>query len=365
PIFQVIDQQSRNWGAFGRFEWRGELAERRADAFFGAWLRAGDMDSNFYVNLKGARGAPTSRTQQNADAVDIFGEGRLFLTKRVAIVAGGSWGRAGRDYRSFAVPDAPATFDLTASRDYTWFAPRVGLLWEDAKGDQLFANLTRSVEPPNLGSMSPSNTGFAPVDAQEATTAEIGARGQRGALRWDVTLYRADLRKELLQYTVAPDVPASTFNAGKTMHQGIEAALDWQVTRTLRLRQTWTWSEFRFEDDVQYGDNRLPIVPKSFYRAELRYENPRGWWVAPSVEWSASDIWVDYANTTKAPAYAVWNLGAGMRLNDHVSIFADARNLTDKAYISNVQAQIVAAPSSAAYWPGDGRSIFGGITWSF
>ncbi len=365
PIFQVIDQQSRNWGAFGRFEWRGELAERRADAFFGAWLRAGDMDSNFYVNLKGARGAPTSRTQQNADAVDIFGEGRLFLTKRVAIVAGGSWGRAGRDYRSFAVPDAPATFDLTASRDYTWFAPRVGLLWEDAKGDQLFANLTRSVEPPNLGSMSPSNTGFAPVDAQEATTAEIGARGQRGALRWDVTLYRADLRKELLQYTVAPDVPASTFNAGKTMHQGIEAALDWQVTRTLRLRQTWTWSEFRFEDDVQYGDNRLPIVPKSFYRAELRYENPRGWWVAPSVEWSASDIWVDYANTTKAPAYAVWNLGAGMRLNDHVSIFADARNLTDKAYISNVQAQIVAAPSSAAYWPGDGRSVFGGITWSF
>ncbi|WP_442867742.1 TonB-dependent receptor family protein [Caulobacter sp. NIBR2454] len=366
PIFQVIDQQSRNWGAFGRLDWDGQIGAMRADAYAGVWIREGDLDSNFYVNVRGARGAPTSISLQNARATDLFAEGRLFVTGQLALVAGATWGTAERDYRSFAVPGQPATFNLTASKDYDWVAPRVGLLWEAADGSQVFANLTKSVEPPNFGSMSPTNVGFAPVQAQEAWTAELGTRGRRGPLTWDITLYRALLDKELLQYTAGLNgVPASTFNADETIHQGVEAALDWRMTSRLRLRQTWTWSDFRFDDDVQYGDNRLPIVPQHFYRAELRYEDPRGWFVAPSMEWSASDIWVDYRNTTRASSYAILNLGVGWTVNDKVSLFIDARNLTDEAYISNVQAQISATPTSAAYWPGDGRSVFGGVTVAF
>jgi iron complex outermembrane receptor protein len=213
--------------------------------------------------------------------------------------------------------------------------------------------------------MSPTGTGFAPVEAQEAWTAEIGTRGRRGPFTWDVTLYRAELEKEMLQFTVAPGIPASTFNADRTIHQGLEAALDWQVTSHWRLRQTWTWSDFRFDGDVQYGDNRLPIVPEHFYRAELRYQSPTGWFVAPSVEWSASDITVDYRNTTTAPSYAVFNLNAGWTVTDDVQVFVDVRNLADEAYVSNVQAAILAAPATAAYWPGDGRSVFAGLTVAF
>ncbi|MDO9473758.1 MAG: TonB-dependent receptor [Caulobacter sp.] len=365
PIFQVIDQESRNWGAFGRLDWEGAIGGMRADAYGGLWLRKGDLDSNFYVNLATARGAPRSKTFQNADAADLFAEGRLFVTDSLALVAGGTWGRAGRDYESFALPGVAGTFNLKASKDYDWVAPRIGLLWEASDGAQVFANLTRSVEPPNFGSMSPTGTGFAPVEAQEAWTAEIGTRGRRGPFTWDVTLYRAELEKEMLQYTVAAGIPATTFNADRTIHQGLEAALDWQVTPQWRLRQTWTWSDFRFDGDVQYGDNRLPIVPEHFYRAELRYQSPDGWFVAPSVEWSASDIVVDYRNTTTAPSYAVFNLNAGWTVKGDVAVFLDVRNLTDEAYVSNVQAAILAAPATAAYWPGDGRSVFAGLTVAF
>lgn len=365
PIFQVIDQESRNYGAFGRLDWEGGVGGLRADAYAGAWLRTGDLDSNFYVNVKGARGAPTSRTRQNADAIDLFGEARLFVSDRLAVVAGATWGRATRDYQQYRVPGAPTTFDVTASRDYDWLAPRVGVLWENDEGIQVFANVTKSVELPNHGSLSPNGTGFTDIAAQEAWTAEIGTRGRRGPILWDVTFYRAWLDHELLQYTVGNGIPASTFNADETIHQGIEAALDWQVARGLRLRQTWTWSDFRFRNDVQYVDNRLPIVPRHLYRAELRYEHPSGWWVAPAVEWAPSGAWVDFANTTKAPSYAVWNLGAGYRVNERISLFLDARNVADKAYVSNVQAQIRATPASTAYWPGDGRAVFGGVSWSF
>jgi iron complex outermembrane receptor protein len=365
PIFQVIDQQSRNYGAFGRFDWDGQLAGKRADAFFGAWYRTGDMDSNFYVNNRGARGAPTSRTLQNAKAVDVFGEGRFFVTDRLALVAGATWGQAERDYTSFAIPGVAGTFNLKADKTYDWISPRIGLLWQDETGNQVFANITRSVEPPNLGSMSPTNTGFAPVQAQDAWTGEIGARGHRGPFTYDLTVYRANLKKEMLQYTVNASIPASTFNADKTVHQGIEAALDWAVAPRWRLRQTWTYSDFRFQDDVQFHDNRLPIVPKNFYRSEVRYDDPRGWFVAPSVEWSATDQWIDYANTKTAPGYAILNLNAGWKVNPTVSLFLDARNLADKAYVSNTQAAITWAAATATLWPGDGRSVFGGVTVDF
>jgi iron complex outermembrane receptor protein len=106
-------------------------------------------------------------------------------------------------------------------------------------------------------------------------------------------------------------------------------------------------------------------VPEHFYRAELRYQDPRGWFVAPSVEWSASDVWVDFSNTAKAPAYAILNLNAGWTLNDKVALFLDARNLADEAYVSNVQPVIAATAASAAFWPGDGRSVFAGVTLAF
>lgn len=364
PIFQVIDQESRNWGGFARLKWKGQVGGMKADAFAGAWVRSGDLDSRFYLNLKGARGALQSLSFQNAEAVDLFGEGRLFVTDNLALVGGATWGTARRDYRSVAVPGVASTFNLTASRDYDWLAPRIGLLWQADDGAQVFANLTRSVEPPNFGALSPTNTGLAPVRPQEAWTAEVGARGRRGDFTYDVTVYRAELDGELLQYAVGPSIPAPTFNAGRTVHQGLEAALDWRFAPGWRLRQTYTWSDFRFDGDPEYGDNRLPIAPQHFYRTELRYE--RGpWFVAPSLEWSASDIWVDYRNTTKAPSYAVLNLNAGWTITEHLSLFLDARNLADEAYISNVQAAIFATAATAAYWPGDGRSVFGGVTWRF
>src|SRR5690606_29241023 len=186
PIFQVIDQKSRNYGAFGRVRWEGELGGLRADGDAGLWLRTGDLDSRFWRNVQGARGALQSVSYQNAEAVDVFAEGRLFVSERLALVGGATWGRAERGYASVRVPGVASTFELAASKDYDWIAPRVGLLWEDHDGVQIFANLTRSVEPPNLGSMSPTNSGFAPVDAQEAWTAEAGARGRRGPFTLDV-----------------------------------------------------------------------------------------------------------------------------------------------------------------------------------
>lgn len=365
PISIVIDQQSLNVGAFGRLDWTGTLGGRQADLFVGAWLRRGSLDGLVLQNVAGARGALMGDTRQEATAVDLFAEGRLFVTGQLALVAGGSWGRATRDHTDNL---NPARSDST---DFDWFAPRLGLLWEAEGGQQVFANVTRSVEPPTFAALvqSPIPT-FVPVEMQEAWTWEIGSRGKRGPLSWDVAAYRMEVENELLSFLPGPDIPAATFNAGPTTHTGLEAGLGWEVLRTealqIDLHQTWAWSDFRFDGDSRYGSNRLPVVPEHHYHAELRFSREGVWSVAPSVEWAPGGAWVDYANTLESPGYAVWSLNATWTARPGLTLFLDARNLTDEVYASNANAVTDArVASTAVFWPGEGRSAFVGLRASF
>ena len=94
------------------------------------------------------------------------------------------------------------------------------------------------------------------------------------------------------------------------------------------------------------------------------------------VEWGARD----YAYTAPERLPSGWvtirmtnhgdepHHGQLLRLNDGVSLFVDARNLADKRYVSNVTAITDAqlpGVSTAAFYPGEGRSVFGGVSWAF
>src|SRR5690606_23118430 len=149
--------------------------------------------------------------------------------------------------------------------------PKLGIAWRPASAVEIYANASRSVEFPGFGELVQSPlAGFVPLDPQRAWTMEIGTRGSIGIARWDVSLYRADLWGEMLQFTTAPGIPAATFNAGRTRHQGVEAGLDLRLSPWAMLRQVYLFSDFRFRDDGQYGDNRLPVVPQHLWRGEMR-----------------------------------------------------------------------------------------------
>jgi iron complex outermembrane receptor protein len=364
PISIVIDQDTHTEGAFGRFDLAGEIGGHRADLFFGAYYRHGATDQDLYLNSAGANGMRIGDSRQVASGLDLFAEGRFFVVPSLALVAGASYGKATRDY-------ANRLSGATDSADFDWFAPRVGLLFEQG-AVQVYANYTRSVEPPHFGALAQTNTSgslFVPLDAQRAWTAEIGTRGKAGAFTWDVTYYRADVKGELLSFLPAANLPATIFNAGDTRHQGAEASLDWRIVEgeggCLRLRQTYAWSDFRFRGNAAYGDNRLPVAPEHQYRVSLRYEGGHGLFVEPFVDWRMKDVWVDYANTLKAPGYALLNLSAGVAVGP-ATLFVDARNLTDKRYAAEFGAVTDArTAATTVFFPGEGRSVFGGVRFGF
>jgi iron complex outermembrane receptor protein len=172
------------------------------------------------------------------------------------------------------------------------------------------------------------------------------------------------VRNELLQFAIAPDVPASTFNADKTLHQGIEAGLDLQLMPWATLRQTYQFNDFRFERDAQFGNNRLPVVPKHLYRAALRL-GPDKWHIEPMVEWVPGGAWADHANSFRAGGYATLNLSGAVTIGDQAEFFVDARNLTSKRAVGDISAvvdyRLLQPFERAIFYPIQQRSVFAGI----
>ncbi|MEN3746288.1 TonB-dependent receptor [Sphingomonas sp. HF-S3] len=354
PVFQVIDQKSNDRGVFASYDWSGQVAGMPTQIVVGTQARFGDVAARQFVNIGGKRGALVGDALQYARTVNSFAELRVTAVSGVTVVVGGVHANGWRRIDNLR---DPAKND---ARSYDAFSPKIGLSWRPSTDVEFYANYNRSVEFPGFGELVQSGVlQFVPLDPQRAWTIEAGTRGGSGIARWDVSVYRADLRGEMLQFTTAPTIPAATFNADHTRHQGVEASLDLALTPWARLRQVYLYSDFRFRGDADYGDNRLPVVPEHLWRGELRLGGKR-FAVSPRVEWMPDGAWADYRNTVRAPGYALLGLGAEAELG-RVSLFLDARNLTGKRAIGDISAVVKATPDTVAFYPVERRAIYGGL----
>lgn len=351
PIFQVIDQKSEDRGVFARAEWDVGIVSLT----LGGESRWGTIRARQFVNQNGKRGALTFRALQRARTSNLYGEVRVSPAETLTLIAGGIYADGSRRQ------DREVPSIVTGRANFDAFSPRFGILWRPSGDVQVYANYSRSAEFPTFVELA-QQAAFVPVRPQRAWTAEVGTRGHLGTLEWDISAYRADLSGEMLQYTPNADVgiPAATFNANRTRHQGIEAGLTWQPSDWVRLRQTWQYSDFRFRSDVQFANNRLPVVPRHVLRSELRL-GTEALHIAPSLEWVPQGAFADYRNTVRAPGYALMSLSAGATVAKDLDLFADIRNLTGKKAVGDIAAVIAAQGSSAIYYPVERRAIYTGL----
>lgn len=258
-------------------------------------------------------------------------------------------------------------------------APRVGLRYEFTPQLQVFANVSRSIDPPadwEYSGSGPTQPYVRPLVEQKANTVEFGIKGSSGPFDGSLTFYRSWLRDELLnvQLIAATSTAAAVtgaFNASPTIHQGIEAGLNTQLWQgangdKLNLRQVYTYSDFYYRHDATFGDNQLPGIPKHVYQGELQYEQPSGFYTGVNVQ-SVSRTAVDYANTFYAPSYTIYGANVGFEApSKKWKVSLDLKNLADKKYVTAVQpAYNVQGQDTAALYPGDGIGAYVAVEYRY
>lgn len=431
PIFVVIEQEGRTWGVTPRLTSNFLVDGHPNELILGGRAWGGSSSDNWFDNYNGMRlnpygvipanfanaqfsfppysfnglaqfGAANScfgfcglfinpgldpRIRNNrATALNLeaYFEDRLHIAPQLIFMFGA---KLFADTRRYAVlggiPFEPVPG--VSDKVYRGIVPKVGLMYEATPDIQFFADITGSRDVPDFidltqGVFPPPRDGttFTPLAAQKAWTGELGARGRWDRYTWDVTFYHSELQDELLKFTTNPGlgIPATTFNAKRTMHQGVEFAASAELLRdifapdsgdALKLSQVWTWNDFRFVGDRDFGDNTLAGIPRHVLRTTLSYWRPAdGLYFAPQIDWVPAGAFVDYANTLQAPGYVLFGVQTGIKLPYGLSFFVEARNLTNRHYISDVTTIVDARGlDPRVFYPGTGRVIYGGLRLAF
>lgn len=359
PIFQYLDFTVDDYGAFARIVNDRSIGGMRNRLIAGVNLHNGTIDTNQYVNVAATEGALAASMVDKSRNLSFYAEDSLFVLPQLSLIAGVQYLDAVRDRRDRFLSNG----DQSGRKDFSLWSPKFGVLWDINPNAQLFANVSRSAEVPSYDANVITAVNLKP---QRATTYEIGTRGHSGVIGWDVSVYRSEIRDELQRLTTGPFSACSIINAGRTIHQGIEAGLNGDIPVSasgdkLMLTAAYTYSDFNFDGDPNYGNNELPGIPKHYLRAELLYKHASGFYAGPNVEWTPGHYFADNANTLTVDPYALLNLKAGFDAGKRWSLYVEGRNLTNKHYISTVAIAGVANATSEIFNPGTGRAVFGGV----
>jgi iron complex outermembrane receptor protein len=374
PIFQVLDQISRDVGTEVRYENTSALGSHANDLSIGFQYATGNIDDRQYVNNGGNEGALTKNQRDRAGTKAIYAENRFNATPHVALVAGLRWASSLRE-----VEDRfPSNGDQSASRTFDAFTPRIGVLYDVTKlHGQVYANASRTYEPPLLIELnSLAVPGFVNVLPQDARQIELGTRGNASGWTWDAALYTIDIRNEILNVNVQP-FPGAPFtvpsyrNAERTRHRGIEAALEHDVATNLLTHASggdrlsahvaYTLNHFTFQRDSLYEGNRIPGAPENVFNGELVYRHPAGITLRPSVEWVSGSYFANSANAVRNDGWVTIGGRAELLLpRFNGRLFVEGRNLTDQLYSGAVT---VDDAGGRYFLPADRRSVYAGVQW--
>lgn len=361
----LIDQTSYDLGLTARWLYSGTLFELKNEFVAGVSPTRGRTDAKNFRNVNAQRGVLLNDFDQKATNIETYLEDRLSLDEQWTVIAGVQYARSKRDSNDQLIT---ASGDQSVNKTYHQTSPKLGVLYQLQPQVQLFANASRSFEPPSFGELN--SLVVSSLQAQKGTTFEVGSRGTSAFIDWDVALYHARLQDELLAVAAAGSpVATQTINAGKTVHRGLEFGLTARLPYQLQWRSSLLINDFKLDNDPTFGSNRLPGIQRSLLRAELVYRGSdllENFYIGPTIEWSPQRYNVDFAETLYADSYFLWGMKAGQKINQHWSWFLEGRNLADQKYAATTGvARNQNGADGALFLPGDGRTAYLGVTWTY
>ncbi len=372
PIFQVLNYNYEEYGAFTKLVDERSIGGFKNRLVAGINYGTGNTDAKRYTNTAGNAGALAYFSNDAATNTTYYVEDNFYLTPTFSLVGAMQFLNASLDRTGYYNANS-------GGNEYNLFLPKAGFVFEPAAGAQVYGNVSRSGEVPTFSEL----TNFVDpiignLEAQTATTIEIGTRGRRPDFTWDVSLYRSWVENELQCQDPGNTLglTCTVVNLGNTIHQGLEAGFGvvvlkdlftpGPVTDQVWLNVAYTYSDFYFHNDPVWGNNRLPGIPPHYLRAELLYKHPSGFYAGPNVEWVPVAYYVDDANTLDTSPYALLNFRAGYdRGGKGPSIYLDARNLLNVNYIASTNVTARASANQALFEPGSGRSVTVGTRFTF
>jgi iron complex outermembrane receptor protein len=329
-------------------------------------------------NQEGTAGAATLDQREEVWGTGVFAQAHLRFSSRMNLMLGVRYDRTRfRAEDRFIEPGNP---DDSGTRIMDAVSPSAAISVQLPGGLIARGSLSSFFQTPTTTELSnqPSGAGgFNPsLNPQRGVTMEAGVLAfWKGRIQAEATHFYTRLEDELVPFEV-PDAPGRVYfrNAGRSRYEGWELSGRAVLDGGFRLRVAYTFLDARFRD-FQLGVTdlsgmRVPGTARRSFQGLLAWEGtpfPRGPRASAEVVLRhQGSIFVDDANTDRAPPHTILDLRVGLREIGMGSLrlapFAGITNLFDRYYVTAVS---VNAFGGRFFDPGPPRAFLLGLTATF
>lgn len=364
-----------NWATGYRFtlDYRKGRQRRQPNAQIGMELFNESYQWTTNATDLGTLGALLSDNDENRRYLNLFAGVDWPLSPSLTV-------KAGLNYNTtqYSLTDYFPGNGIDISGDYQFdavFSPRLSLSYAVQPGWDIFATISHGFSMPTLEeTLNPDGSRNPDIQPERGWNYEIGTKGSyiNGRLHYDVALYSMHINDLLVARRTGLDQFIG-INAGKTIHNGLEASLRYlwldgplQVTSQL----SYQYSDYRFEEfvdgDEDYSGNALTGQPPHRLSSWLEASTDLGFYTNISLEYV--DVFpMRDDNSIYSEAYTVAFAKIGFRRSLSEKINFDAylgvNNITDEKYASMILINAGSFGGSAPryYYPGRPRNIYGGL----
>ena len=280
-------------------------------------------------------GILTGNVTEKADGLALYAQNRFELSSQLAVTPGLRVENYQQSLKN----------ELTGSNGQasnTELMPGLGLTWQVVPQAQLFAGAFKGFSPAMTATAISGDGVDQQLDAERSINYEIGLRGAMQKLSYEATVFHMDFANQIINQSLSG--ATDMVNAGKTLNQGLEFALAYDIGAGWQIDGNGTYvatAEFKNAALGPTG-NRLPYAPELTANLNIGYKV--GELKLNLGAYHVSSQYADAANTVietddgtkgKIAAYTVFNLNANYTFDKHLSLFASVRNLANKNYIAS------------------------------
>jgi len=307
------------------------------EAEFGVRLHAESQINQLVSSKTLAYSGRVSLHENNkANSIALYGQNRFLLTENFALIPGVR-------VESYNQTRSNVITGRAGSAKNVETIPQIGATWQLIPQVQAYGSIYKGFAPAQLASAIDDKGVDQQLAPERSTNMELGLRGRSGAFSYDSAIFSMNFSNQIVNQSLAAGI--SKANGGKSLHQGAEASLAYELGHGWGVNANATYipvAKFVGTNSLGRDGNRIPYTPKLTSNLGVAYEK-NGFNTLISLNY-VSNQYADSANTVapntigtlgEVPAFTTVNLSANYAINQDWKVFGVINNVFDKRYISS------------------------------
>lgn len=271
-----------------------------------------------------------------ANSIALYGQNRFLLTENFALIPGVR-------VESYNQTRSNVITGKSGSAKNVETIPQIGATWQLIPQAQVYGSIYKGFAPAQLATAIDDKGVDQQLAPERSTNMELGLRGRSGVFSYDSAIFSMNFSNQIVNQSLAAGI--SKANGGKSLHQGAEASLGYELGYGWAMNANATYipvAKFVGTNSLGRDGNRIPYTPKLTSNLGVSYEK-NGFNTLLSLNY-VSNQYADSANTVvqnaigtlgEVPAFTTVNWSANYAINRDWKVFGAVNNVFDKRYISS------------------------------